>query len=100
MTWWRQRPTRRRALGVGLGVVAAAIGFDRWGRGRAVAATAAGVARTALYIQPLGDTLPAADVALVRAALVALVGLDVRLLPPVALPASAFFQARRRYRAA
>jgi len=52
-----------------------------------------------IYIQPLGDALPDEDVALVVLALRELYGMDVRLLPRVPLPQSAYFASRRRYRA-
>jgi len=51
-----------------------------------------------LYIQPLGRTLPKVDVALVQKALKAFFALDVRVLPPIALPKSAYYKPRRRYR--
>ncbi len=53
----------------------------------------------ALYIQPLGPELPEEDVALVVLALREMYGIDVRLLPRVPLPQSAYYPARRRYRA-
>lgn len=53
----------------------------------------------ALYIQPLGEELPTADVELVVTALREFYGLDVRLLPRVPLPAAAYYPARGRYRA-
>ena len=97
----RPRPTRRRALHAGLGVAVAAMA-SRWRARRALAVAAAGeppARALVLYVQPLGAALPAADVALVREALVALVGLDVRVMAPVPLPAQAYYPARRRYRA-
>jgi archaemetzincin len=62
-------------------------------------ARAAERAGKAIYIQPLGRALPAADVALVKKALVAFYALPVKLLPRVALPAKAYYPPRRRYRA-
>ena len=56
-------------------------------------------ARRILYIQPLGRELPEQHVALVNQALVAFYGLEVRLLPRVDLPRSAYYPPRRRYRA-
>ena len=53
----------------------------------------------AIYLQPLGRALPAADVALVKKALVAFYALPVKLLPRVPLPAKAYYPPRRRYRA-
>lgn len=53
----------------------------------------------ALYVQPLGAELAGEDVALVKVALEGLIGLEVRLLPRAALPASAYYPPRRRYRA-
>ncbi len=55
--------------------------------------------RTVLYIQPLGDALAAADVALVKTALATFLGSEVRALPSVALPAAAYTRPRARYRA-
>jgi archaemetzincin len=52
-----------------------------------------------LYIQPLGAELPDADVALVKDALVAFYGLQIKVLPRVALPAHAYYKPRKRYRA-
>ena len=52
-----------------------------------------------LYIQPLGQELPDADVALVRQALVGFYRLEVKLLPRVDLPARAYYKPRKRYRA-
>ena len=54
---------------------------------------------TVVWLQPLGDALPDADVALVKQALVALYALDVRLLPRAPLPAAAWYPPRRRWRA-
>jgi archaemetzincin len=81
--------TRRRALSL-LALLAPAIGWAR---------SARATARTALYIQPLGDALPDEDVALVTTALTALIGLGPKPLPRVALPAAAYYEPRRRYRA-
>lgn len=55
--------------------------------------------RKPLYIQPLGAELPEEDVALVGLALREFFGLQVRLLPRVELPQSAYYAARKRYRA-
>jgi archaemetzincin len=52
-----------------------------------------------IYLQPLGDELPAEDVTLVKRALEALIGLAIKVLPRVDLPARAWYAARRRYRA-
>jgi archaemetzincin len=82
--------TRRAWLRLGVGALATL----RAGR-RARAAPVAG----RLYIQPLGGDLPAEDVALVRTALGALIGLETRLLARAELPAAAFYPPRRRYRA-
>ena len=60
---------------------------------------AAAPARAFLYVQPLGDELPSEDVALVRRGLTALIGVETRVMPRVALPAKAYYPARRRYRA-
>jgi archaemetzincin len=56
-------------------------------------------ARTVLYVQPLGAALAAEDVALVRTALAAFLGLDVRALPRVPLPKAAYYAPRERWRA-
>jgi archaemetzincin len=55
--------------------------------------------RQFLYLQPLGDELPAADVTLVKTALEALIGLPVKVLPKTAMPAAAWYAPRRRHRA-
>jgi archaemetzincin len=55
--------------------------------------------RRLLYVQPLGGELPGEDVALVREALTAIIGIETRLLPRVALPLAAYYPPRRRYRA-
>jgi archaemetzincin len=55
--------------------------------------------RRVLYLQPLGDELPAADVALVKAALEGIIGVRVEVLPVAALPTEAWYAPRRRYRA-
>jgi archaemetzincin len=81
--------TRRQVFGWGLATLAVL---------RARRAPAA-PARTLLYVLPLGDELPSEDVALVRRALTALIGIETRLLPRAALPAAAYYSPRRRYRA-
>jgi len=55
--------------------------------------------RGVLYLQPLGDALPEADVQLVVTALREFYGLVIRILPRVALPAASYYPARQRYRA-
>ena len=55
--------------------------------------------RNVIYIQPLGKELPDRSVVLVKRALVAFYGLQVKLLPRVALPRQAYYRPRRRYRA-
>jgi archaemetzincin len=55
--------------------------------------------RRILYIQPLGQALPDADVAFVRRALLAFYAIDVRLLARAELPKSAYYPKRARYRA-
>jgi archaemetzincin len=52
-----------------------------------------------LYVQPLGEALPDADVALVRRALHEFYGTDVRSLERAALPRAAWYPPRRRWRA-
>lgn len=77
---------RRQVLLMGLALLGAA---------RSAWAAAA----KALYIQPLGDALPDEDEALVVLSLREFYGLEVRRLPRVPLPQSAFYSARGRYRA-
>jgi archaemetzincin len=62
-------------------------------------ARAAETPRRFLYIQPLGDALPAEDSTLVKTALEAVIGLAVKVLPPAALPTTAWYAPRHRYRA-
>ena len=52
-----------------------------------------------LYLQPLGDELPGADVTLVKTALGLIIGLRVKVLRAEPLPADAWYAPRRRYRA-
>ena len=85
-------PTRRALLGLGSGALVASFTGGRRARG------AADGARRFLYLQPLGDELPADDVTLVKTALEALIGLRVKVLPSAALPARAWYAPRRRYR--
>lgn len=63
------------------------------------AASAEGAGRHVLYIQPLGQELPQADVELVQRALRTFTGLDVKLLPRLDLPSAALYRPRKRYRA-
>jgi archaemetzincin len=60
---------------------------------------AAAANRKLLYVQPLGDDLPAADAALVATAIDSLIGWEVRTLDRIPLPPNAFYQPRRRWRA-
>lgn len=55
--------------------------------------------RRILYVQPLGGALPTKDVDFVVAALHAFYTVDVRQLPRVPLPKSAYYKPRNRYRA-
>jgi len=82
-------PTRRALLALAPAVAIA------WAARRARAADA----RRFLYVQPLGDELAGEDSALVKTALEAMIGVSVKLLPRAALPANAWYPARRRYRA-
>jgi len=82
-------PTRRALLALAPAVAIA------WAARRARAADA----RKFLYVQPLGDELAGEDSALVKTALEAMIGVSVKLLPRAALPANAWYPARRRYRA-
>ena len=84
--------TRRAALVMGAAAVGAAL--LRPARLRAAAAD-----RKLLYVQPLGDELPAADAALVATAIESLIGWEVRTLDRIPLPADAFYKPRRRWRA-
>jgi len=52
-----------------------------------------------LYLQPLGDELPEADVTLVKTALGSMIGLRVKVLRAEPLPSDAWYAPRRRYRA-
>ncbi len=83
--------TRRQLCRAALGTLAALCARRGW--------AAPAPARAFLYVQPLGDDLPSEDVALVRRALTALIGVETRLLPRVALPVAAYYRPRRRYRA-
>src|SRR5512138_163640 len=83
------RPTRRALLAL---TPAVAITF-------AVRRARADDGRRFLYVQPLGDELAAEDSDLVKTALEALIGLSVKVLPRAALPATAWYPPRRRYRA-
>jgi archaemetzincin len=89
----RSRPQTRRTW-LKLGAATALSGLVR-----RPAAFAAQPPALVLCIQPLGAELPAEDVDLVKEALAGLIGGSVRALPRVDLPASAFYQPRRRYRA-
>jgi archaemetzincin len=83
--------TRRTALSIG----AAAAGFA-WRPGRLFA----GAPPTkVIYVQPLGDELPAADAALVATAIEGVIGWQVRTLEKLPLPEAAFYKPRRRWRA-
>jgi len=84
-------PTRRSLVGSLVGLAAFAFDLRR--------ARAEETQRRFLYIQPLGDELPAQDSALVKTALEALIGLSARVLPGAPLPAAAWYAPRRRYRA-
>lgn len=70
---------------------------------RARAQTDAGVtngaARRAVHVQPLGTALDANELDLVETALRAFYDIDVVRREPVALPRSAFYAPRQRYRA-
>jgi archaemetzincin len=95
--------TRRRLLG--LAVAAGA----QVAAGRALALTCGlddkkcyedrVLERSFLCLQPLGNELSADDVALVTAALQEIIGVPVKVMPPVPLPADAWYAPRRRYRA-
>lgn len=55
--------------------------------------------RTVFYLQPLGPSLPEADVEAVKTALVEMYGIPVQVLDRVELPRQAYYPPRRRYRA-
>jgi len=52
-----------------------------------------------VYVQPIGKPVTPAEVSAVCATLESHFGVEVRTLPPVAMPRSAFARARHRYRA-
>jgi archaemetzincin len=83
--------TRRAFFQLGLG-----LGLGALVRRRPAAAA---TGRGPLYLQPLGGELATEDIDLVRRALTAIVGVETRVLRGAALPAAAFYPARRRYRA-
>jgi archaemetzincin len=84
--------TRRAALVMGVAAGAAKLLRPAWLR-------AAATDRKLLYLQPLGDDLPAADAALVATAIETLIGWEVRTLDRIPLPPNAFYKPRRRWRA-
>ena len=63
------------------------------------AGAGAPAARPIIYVLPLGEELPGADVAAVEGALVAFYAPDVRVMRRVPLPAASYTKARRRWRA-
>lgn len=69
------------------------------GDGQKMDAAPSHVTRHVIYVLPLGDELPAADVAAVREALVAFFALDVQVMPRAPLPRESYTKARRRWRA-
>jgi archaemetzincin len=89
---FRQDSGRRQVIQLGLAALTACV---RWPR----PAAAGPVGRSVISLQPLGAALPGADVALVVAAMETFMGRKVRVMAPVALPASAFYAPRGRYRA-
>jgi len=93
MSGRRRGPTRRTLLGIAPVALLASVAGGRRARG------AGETARRYLYLQPLGDELPAEDVALVKTALESLIGLAVKVLPRAQLFAAAWYAPRRRYRA-
>jgi hypothetical protein len=56
-------------------------------------------AQPIIYVLPMGEALPKADVDAVRGALVSFYAVDVRVMPRVPLPASSYTKARKRWRA-
>jgi len=52
-----------------------------------------------IYVQPLGLALPKSAVDLVETSLSAFYAVDVRILPTIELPKSAYYAKRKRYRA-
>jgi len=79
---------RRKFIELGFGAAALALTPRAWaGEGRVV------------YVQPLGKALPDADVEMVVKAMRAFYAIDIKQLPRVELPKSAFYPKRNRYRA-
>lgn len=68
------------------------------GSTEASAPTGEGQAK-AIYLQPLGDALEAAELEYIEAALALYFPFPVRRLPSEALPADAYYAPRKRYRA-
>ena len=66
---------------------------------RPAGAVAQPAARPIIYVLPLGEALPAADVSAVQGALVAFYAADVRVMRRAPLPADSYTKARRRWRA-
>jgi archaemetzincin len=52
-----------------------------------------------IVLQPLGSTIPAADLAAVSAAISAFYAVDVKVAQPLSLPKNAYYPKRGRYRA-
>jgi len=85
------RASRRQVLGLPLALAS----FSPWRQ-----AWAADAAEPPLIVlQPLGSTIPAAELEAVSTAIAAFYAVRVTLAEPLALPKSAFYPKRSRYRA-
>jgi archaemetzincin len=84
------RPSRREVLRWPLGLAGLALSPT-------IGATEAAAAL--IVLQPLGATVPAAELQTVLAAVTAFYAVSVTVAEPLALPQSAFYAKRRRYRA-
>ncbi len=85
------RPSRRELLKVPVQLLGLALSHS------VLAAEAA--AGPLIVLQPLGSTIPAAELEAVSAAIAAFYAVTVTLAEPLALPKSAFYPKRKRYRA-
>jgi archaemetzincin len=56
-------------------------------------------AASRIVLQPLGGTIPSAEIEAVSSALTAFYAVELRVAPPLELPKSAFYAKRQRYRA-
>lgn len=84
-------PSRREVLGVPFGLLALAAPRAAW--------PAEGAETPLIVLQPLGATVPAAELEAVSTAIAAFYAVRVTVAEPLALPKSAFYPKRQRYRA-